>query len=324
MITDTSGETLMENKKTRVLITGASGFIGHCLKSLLSANDYEIILAYNTNKLNSGHYEVIQKNLLEESLYDEFIKFNPEVVIHCAGLNPSVLMHKSDDLFYLFNRDVTLNIAHDFLKFCKISNNHITRKFINLSTYEIYGNINELKGFDEFSDTNPMNAYADSKAQAVKEIESMDEEQIKFVNIICTNNFGPQQSRDKLIPAVFEKLIHDQEITIHGDGTSQRTWTFVKDTCDGILKVVDLGLHKRYHISSDDHISVIGIINSLHSLLKSKNIIKTSSAKLNWCKAGSNPIFKINSKWSQEQLKWKAKTPFLKGLEQTTEHLSNH
>jgi len=309
------------HKKETVLILGASGFIGQRLKYKLSSENYNLALTYNNSKLDAPRCVVIQKDLSSDSMINEFLKIKPDIVINCTGLNPSVLQPKDDHLFYQFNRNATTNLAHDFLMYSNSIENHEPKKFINLSTYEIYGNIKDISGFNELSGTNPLNAYADSKAQAIKEIEELCKEKLRFINVICTNNFGPGQSNDKLIPIVYNKLINNQKIIINGDGSSQRTWTYVDDTCKGIIQILKHGNHSRYHLSSHNHVSVIGVIKSIHTLLKSKQIISTDSAQLDWQEADCNPVFKIDSSWSEKQLNWNAKTSFIEGLDRTIEYL---
>jgi|GEM_PF-2504493 len=318
---DTSRETPMDSNDTKVLITGASGFIGKCLYKILLHSGYNVMCTYHTHPIHGHAIHSIKSDLLNESLYDELTKFKPDTIIHCAGLNPSVLLSQDAKLFYQFNCDATVNLAKDFLKYSYSSEGSQPKKFLNLSTYEIYGNIKDLTGFNELSCTNPLNAYADSKSQAVIKIEQLDSKNVNFINIICTNNYGPGQSSDKLIPNVFDKLIRNHEIIISGDGSSQRTWTYIYDTCLGIMKILENGTHKRYHLSSQSHISVIGVIKTIHEILKSQNLITTSSARLKWQKADENPVFKIDSSWSEKQLNWNAKTSFIKGLEQTIDYL---
>ncbi|GAA4825220.1 dTDP-glucose 4,6-dehydratase [Marinicella pacifica] len=310
----------MHNNLSRIFVTGASGFIGSYLHKIISQSGYDVICIYNVHAINNSTPS-IKCNLQHESLYDQFIKFKPDTIIHCAGLNPSALIKQDDSMFYQFNRDATLNLANQFLKYCESNQNKNKKKFLNLSTYEIYGNIKDLNGFNESSSTNPLNAYADSKAQAVNEIEQLVSNSVDFINVICTNNYGPGQSNDKLIPVVFNKLIKNQKIIIKGDGSSQRTWTFVKDTCEGIIQALKNGKHKRYHLSANNQISVIGVIKAIHDILKSQNFVATDSARLTWHEANNNPIFKIDSSWSEKELNWTAKTPFSMGLKHTLEYL---
>lgn len=314
-------EVLMVNNLTNVLLIGASGFIGQNLKRYLFSDNFNITLTYNNSILHDNCFTVIQKDLTSNSFYKDFVNLNPDIVINCAGLNPTILKAQDEQLFYKFNRDITVNLAYDFLKYSESTKSHTSKKFLNLSTYEIYGNINSLKGFKESSKTNPLNAYADSKAQAVNEIEKIESKNVFFTNIICTNNYGPGQSNDKLIPVVFNKLIKNQKIIIKGDGSSQRTWTFVKDTCEGIIQALKNGNHKRFHLSSNNHVSVIGVIKSIHNILKSQELISTDSARLIWHEASDNPVFRIDSSWSEKVLNWNANTSFLNGLEQTIQHL---
>lgn len=309
-------------KKTNVLLIGASGFIGQNLKTYLLSYNFNVALTYNNSILNDNRCTVIQKDLTSDSLYNEFVNLNPDIVIHCAGLNPLALEFQDAQAFYQFNHDITVNLAIDFLKYCKTNKYLTPKKFINLSTYEIYGNVTGSQKITEISKVNPLNAYADSKAQAVNKIEELDGKNVDFINIICTNNYGPGQSIDKLIPNVFNKLINNQEIIIKGNGLSQRTWTFVNDTCEGIIKAMKYGNNKRYHLSSQNHISVIEVVNTIHEILKSQNLISTDYARIIWQESKINPVFKIESSWSEKQLNWKAKTSFKSGLEQTIEYLT--
>ena len=310
----------------KVLITGASGFIGSHLCQMLINQGYTVAAMVHQKSMRLKHprLKVFKSDLSQSGIIDVLSSFKPTYLIHTAAINPSVLAGKNHLDFNHFNHQVTMKLANQFVEFNDQSYNssvHLPRKFINLSTYEIYGESIDPLGHDEQAGLNPLTDYASSKAKTHHQIEQMNLDYVDFINVVCSNNYGPWQSSEKLIPAVFNRLIQDKAIDLYGDGTSKRTWTFVTDTCSGILQVMLNGNKKRYHLSSNEEASVESMVVKVHQIMRDKNIIQTHEPKIDWYPADLNPSFKMNDRASKDDLKWRAETALQNGLSITIDYL---
>ena len=309
----------------KVLVTGASGFIGSHLTQLLLKSGFVVHGVCYSQKIHIEHPQltVTKKDLSRDSLGAELRAFRPDCLVHTAAINPSVKQLSLNPDFNQFNHEVTLDLVAQYLDYVtsigqsKVSNLH---KLINLSTYEIYGEASDL-GHDENAKMNPLTEYAASKAITHDALESMSCSYAQLINVVCSNNYGPSQSKEKLIPAVFERLVKNQSINLYGDGSSQRTWTYVMDTCLGILEVLLRGRRNRYHLCSDEDVTVKNMVYKIHQILKDKQIIQTPKPKIQWHPSDLNPAFKMSDILSKNDLKWRAKTGLNEGLALTIDHL---
>jgi dTDP-glucose 4,6-dehydratase len=310
----------------KVLITGASGFIGSHLCQLLLSHGFNVVGICHQTPMRFKHpcLQVIKSDLSQNGMTDILNAFEPDFLIHTAALNPSVRLSSDRLDFNLFNHQVTMKLANQFIDYSDRKHrdsNQSNKKLINLSTYEIYGELIGSMGHDEQAQLNPLTAYARSKAKTHHEIEQMDPDQVSLINVVCSNNYGPWQSEEKLIPAVFKNLLQGKAINLYGDGSSNRTWTYVSDTCSGILSVMLNGQQKRYHLCSNEEASVESIVIMIHQILQGKKIIHTRKPVIDWHPSDMNPSFKMDARASQNDLKWRANTDLKTGLSITIDQL---
>lgn len=307
----------------KVLITGASGFIGSQLTQQLLAKGLSVIGLYNNQPMRQQHPRLIavQKNLSQQGIEAELKQHQPDCLIHAAAINPSVKLDQEQVDFHQFNHQVTMAMVAQFLSFAKSHPSKAKKKLINLSTYEIYGHCDDPAGFDMGASLKPMTAYASSKAKTHQAIEQLESSAVQFINVVCSNNYGPWQSSEKLIPAVVQAFINQQPIELYGDGSSTRTWTHVHDTCEGLVKIAMHGNQRKYHLCSDDDATVEEVVLNIHRLLLSKNAIQTQQPLIKYHPADFNPIFKINNQHSTNDLKWQPSIYLDVGLSTTLDHM---
>jgi dTDP-glucose 4,6-dehydratase len=303
-----------------ILLTGASGFIGQHLTDLLVREGMQIIAVHHQHPVSRMHPNIIPlgQNLLQDALHSELLRYQPDAVIHAAAINPSVVMSRTGQDYRSFNEEVGLRLASNYQR----SLSGKQGMFINLSTYEVYGSCALPDGFTERSPLNPESDYAASKARLLSQLESLNAENMSVINVVCANNYGPWQRADKLIPAMVNRLLANQPIDIYGDGTSQRSWTYVADTCMGLLKTLQRGLPGRYHLSSEVDMQVMEVVRSVRDQLCDMQLIKPQSLNIRWHDSQTDPRFKINNDWTQQQLGWQPSTPFGLGLAQTIRALT--
>jgi dTDP-glucose 4,6-dehydratase len=137
----------------------------------------------------------------------------------------------------------------------------------------------------------------------------------------CSNNYGPYQFPEKLIPVIIKSLVKNNKIPIYGDGQQIREWLFVEDHCDAILKVINKGvIGESYNIGSKNEIANIELVEKI---IKAYNDITGSNKDLNSCvkyvkdRLGHDFRYSVNCKKLQSQLGWKNETSFMESLTQT-------
>jgi dTDP-glucose 4,6-dehydratase len=190
------------------------------------------------------------------------------------------------------------------------------KKFIQISTDEVFGSL--MKGSAvESSKFNPSSPYAASKASAELLIKSFHKTYDLDVMITrCTNNYGPRQYTEKLIPKVISLAIKNKKIPIFGNGTNIRDWIYVDDHCDAIEKVLLQGKSgESYNISSDNELDNIYVIKKILKILDKKEELMEFVDD----RPGHDFRYSLNSSKIKKNLFWKPSTKFTQGLEKTIE-----
>ena len=192
-------------------------------------------------------------------------------------------------------------------------------KLIHISTDEVYGDI--LKGrSNENYPYQPSSPYAASKASSDHLVSSY----VRTFNLPaivtnCSNNYGPKQHPEKLIPKLIYNIINNKPLPIYGKGTNSREWIFVKDHCEALLKIFLKGkIGQFYNIGSNKNLNNLQVVNTL--LKHSKKIFKIGNkTKVIFIKdrPGHDLRYALNSKKLKKELRWYPKTSFKKGVELT-------
>lgn len=259
----------MKNQKT-VVITGGSGFIFSHFVELLLERGYKVInidkLTYASNpdfKPSSPNYSFIQADIkdLKEIPYCDY-------VVHAAAESHVERSISNSDPFIDSNILGTYNLL-ELLKNKKIENMQMGWEynepiFVHVSTDEVHGDI-EKGFFSEAAPHNPSNPYAASKASAEMLVKAWARTYgIPYRITRTTNNYGPRQHPEKLIPRCITNCLRGEKIPIQGTGEYIRNWIYVKDNCNAILKVMEEGKNgETYNISSNEEYSVIQIVTMI-------------------------------------------------------------
>jgi len=269
-----------------ILVTGGSGFIGsHFIEEVLKRSD--IIKLYNldantyaANKSlpfeNDSRYQKLtmdiaapyfpsQKNFLESLNLDYVVHFAAESHVDNSITGPRKFIDT--------NIIGTFNLLENF----KSSN---IKKFIHISTDEVFGTLNNKEGpFDIDSPYRPNSPYAASKAASDLLVRSYIKT-YKFPAIItnCSNNFGPRQFPEKLIPLAISKLKNKEAIPVYGNGSNVRDWIYVKDHVNAIIRVIQDGVvGNQYLIGGDNEISNYELIHLIKEVYE-----ELSQSKVDW------------------------------------------
>ena len=200
-------------------------------------------------------------------------------------------------------------------------------RFIHISTDEVYGSLRpKEKSFSENNKFFPNSPYSASKASAEHIMRSYFKT-YSFPVIIsnCSNNYGPFQYPEKLMPLIIQNCISNKMLPVYGDGKQIRDWLFVDDHCLAILKILKRGkLGETYNIGGNTELSNIKLITEICRLLdkkykkeKNNSFLKQITYVLD--RPGHDRRYAINSKKIQKELGWKPKYSFSKGIKITIE-----
>lgn len=238
----------MENLKRNILVTGGSGFIGsnfilYWLKKYPNDHIYNLdALTYAGNPDNlisvasSNHYTFVHGNIEELTLLDLLKDEGIQYVVHFAAES-----HVDRSILDPFTF-IQTNIAGTGC-LLQIARQLRIKKFVHISTDEVYGSLGETGYFTESSPLMPNSPYAASKASSDMLVRSYHQTYgLPTLITRCSNNYGPRQFPEKLIPTIITKAMSDEAIPIYGDGKQIRDWLHVEDHCKAIDAVFHQGM----------------------------------------------------------------------------------
>ena len=295
-----------------VLVTGGCGFIGtHLLELLLKETDYRILVA---DKLSyAADARNISKFTQQNNYNEDRIKFYYVDIANSAALSSIFNDNKIDGVINVAAEShvdnsisgpepfVYSNIVGPF-NLLELSKKYNIKKFLQVSTDEVYGSASDMDMFDETEKLNPSSIYSASKASADLLAMSYYKTHGMHVNITrCSNNYGPYQHHEKLLPKVILNALSDKKIPVYGNGTNTREWIYVKDHCRAILTTFQEGLPGEiYNVSTIVEYTNIAIIKLILKMLgKSENLITFVEDR-----KGHDQAYRIYSKKISTELNW--------------------
>lgn len=314
-----------------ILITGGAGFIGSNFVNLMVrkyGEEYTYVvydkLTYAANmenlKPSDGKYIFVKGDICDlEQNIETLKKYDIDAVVHFAAESH---VDNSIKRPLTFTETNVLG-THALLEACKqVWGEGSTNKFVHVSTDEVYGSLGDEGYFTETSPIQPNSPYSASKASsdliafAYAETFKMN---VSVTN--CSNNYGPNQHHEKLIPHMISLAIKDQPLTVYGEGLNIRDWLFVDDHCEAI----DIVLHKgrkgeRYNIGGHNekrNIEIVKLI--LNRLGKPESLIQHVEDR-----KGHDFRYAIDPTKTREEFGWEPHTMFDDGIVKTIDWYLEH
>jgi len=330
------------------LVTGGAGFIGsNFIPYYLEANPDHIVvnldlLTYagdlrNLAELN-GHerYEFVKGDILDKNLLNElFAKHQFVGVFHFAAESHVDNSISGPSAFVETNINGTFNLL-------EVARNHWMdgpgqlkagkedHRFLHVSTDEVYGSLGDTGLFTEETPYAPNSPYSASKASSDFLVRSYHHTYgMNVVTTNCSNNYGPKQHNEKLIPTIIRKAISGEPIPIYGDGKNVRDWLYVLDHCKGIEIAFVKGLSgETYNIGGKNERNNLYIVDKICSLLDDK---KPSSSGKSYKelisfvtdRPGHDRRYAIDATKIENELGWQADEDFESGIEKTVDWYLN-
>ena len=304
----------------KLLVTGGLGFIGsNFILKLLQKDDIQItnidaeLLGSNHNNLselnNSPNYHFVKGNITNRNLMEKLIG-NSDAVINFAAetfVDRSIL---DANQFLVSNIRGTYTILEILRKQKK--------RLVQISTGEVYGSLENDSATEEYR-FDPSNPYAATKASAELLVNSyVKTYDLDCVITRCTNNYGPRQFYEKLIPKTIFLANHDKKIPIYGTGKNIRDWIFVDDHCEAVYNVLLNGKSgESYNISSNNELDNITIVKTILEIMdKSDDLIEFVDDR-----PGHDLRYSLDSSKIRHFLKWNDKIAFDDGIRMTIDSI---
>ena len=310
----------------KIIVTGGLGFIGSNLIKLLIKKNYLVINIdkvnyasnfYNTKDFLKKSYKFIKLDINNRSKLKKILNFHKPVAIF--NLAAETHVDRSIDTPAEFIRSNIVGVFNLLEVFKEFTKKNKKAKLIHISTDEVYGDV--LKGRSKESDPyKPSSPYAASKASSDHLVYSYVRTfKLNAMITNCSNNYGPHQHPEKLIPKLIYNIINNKPLPLYGRGKNSREWIFVDDHCDALLKVFKNGNKGEfYNIGSNINSSNFDVAKLLIEISKEKiKLGKNVKIKFIKDRPGHDFRYALDSKKVLKKLKWKSKVNLKKGLENT-------
>ncbi len=301
----------------KLLITGGAGFIGSEFVREGIRRGYEIAVvdklsyAGDLKRLEEAEGKIVfhQVDVSDRyALSRVFSVEKPDAVVHWAAeshVDRSIVDATPFLDTNIKGTQVLLDISRDF----KIE------RFINISTDEVYGDLKEDGQFYETTPLNPSSPYSVSKASADMLGRAYFRTYgLPVVTVRPSNNYGPWQYPEKLIPVVIMKALNNEKVPVYARGENVREWLFVSDCADGVFEILGKGsAGETFNIGSGEEKRNIDVVKMILQILgRSEDLIEYVKDRL-----GHDFRYSLNSTKVDDQLGWRAKTKVPEGIEKT-------
>jgi len=324
----------------KILVTGGAGFIGsnfiyYCLNNNNIVLNYDVLsYAGNINNLekitDNENYRFVRGDICDKEYFNECLKeFKPDFLVNFAA--ESHVDRSIDDSTDFIKTNIlgTSVLLDSCLEYYSKINNKF--KFLHISTDEVYGSLASDGLFTEKTSYNPSSPYSASKASSDHLVNAWNKTYGIKTNIInCSNNYGPYQFPEKLIPLVIISAINEKSIPIYGDGSNIRDWLYVEDHCSAIYTILLNGENgETYNVGGGQEKSNLEVVNTICEILdRVSPSSKLGSYKdlVNFVEDRPGHDFRYAVDYSKikNDLSWEPKETFISGINKTVSWYLNN
>ncbi len=329
----------------KIIITGGCGFIGsNFIRKQI--NETENIIAnidsltyagnnQNLSKVDENSRYSFYKGEITNSVFVDLVfkEFNPDAIIHFAAEshvdksieNPLKFVETN-----VLGTGILLNTSLNYWK-SKFNGNPNAFKFIHVSTDEVFGSLGKTGFFDEKSPYKPNSPYSASKAASDHLVRAWNKTyDIPAILTNCSNNYGPYQYPEKLIPLMITNCLEGKNLPVYGSGQNIRDWIYVDDHCDALNTVLSDGIiGESYNIGGNNEIDNLSLVKYICDLLDSRKPRPNGKKYKELItfvndRAGHDFRYAINSSKINNELQWSPKESFETGILKTIDWYINN
>ena len=319
----------------KILITGGSGFIGTNFINYLSKFKIKIVNIDKISQIstpekfkkiiNRKHYTFIRYDLSNpKKIFNILKKEKPDFIVNFAA-ESHVDRSISDPLYFIKNNiDLSMNLFLAYAKYQKIKK----AKFFQISTDEVYGSVSKglSKETDRYEPSSPYSASKGCVDLIATSFNKTYDTQIKVINL--SNNYGPYQYPEKLIPTLILYFLKDKPAPVYGKGKNIREWIHVSDSCRAIYKTIlsnkkfdkiNIGSNKR-----SSNLEIVGLIFRIMKNKKLTNLNKNNYIEFVKDRPGHDERYALNTDFFNKNIKYKIQKNLFDGLEETVSWYINN
>lgn len=319
----------------RIIVTGGAGFIGSHLVLSLVREGHHVLnidkLTYAANidylapVLDNSLYSFAKLDICDKSAISDAIEaYQPDMLMHLAAESHVDRSIDNADSFIQTNLVGTASLLSSALSYYSAKKTG-DFKFIHVSTDEVYGDLQaEDPKFCEESNYKPNSPYSASKAGSDHLARAWYRTyDLPVIITHCSNNYGPHQHDEKLIPTVIAKAVSGQSIPVYGNGQNVRDWIHVHDHVAGLMCVVTSGKKgETYNFGGDNEIRNIDLVHKICAILDEKRPLqggKSYAGQISFVtdRKGHDIRYAVNNDKSQRDLRWKPQNALDTGLRET-------
>lgn len=317
------------------LVTGGAGFIGSNFVHYM-LNKYSNIKIVNLDKLtyagnlenlksieNNPNHVFVQGDICDNELVESlFVKFDIDYVVNFAAESHVDRSIKEPEVFAKTNVLGTVTLLNAAKKaWSEGEGFKAGKKFLQVSTDEVYGSLGESGYFMETTPLDPHSPYSSSKAGGDFMVKAYADTYKMPVNITrCSNNYGPYQFPEKLIPLLINNCLNHKDLPVYGDGLNIRDWLYVEDHCKAIDMVINGGkLGEVYNVGGHNERTNIQIVKTVIQYLQETvdSAINETLIKYVEDRKGHDRRYGIDPEKIKNELGWYPETTFEVGIKKT-------
>lgn len=328
-------ELLGGNTMKTYLVTGGAGFIGSNFVHYM-LNKYEDIKLINFDKLTyagnlenlkavegKANYVFVQGDICDKELVEGlFEKYDIDYVVNFAAESHVDRSIKTPEIFAQTNVLGTVTLLNAAKKAWEVNGSWKEgKKFLQVSTDEVYGSLGNTGYFTETTPLDPHSPYSSSKTGADLMVKAYADTYKMPVNITrCSNNYGPYQFPEKLIPLLINNCLNKRTLPVYGDGLNVRDWLYVEDHCKAIDMVVNNGkLGEVYNVGGHNERTNIQIVKTVIAYLNESVDKEITEALIKYVedRKGHDRRYGIDPEKIKNELGWYPETTFEVGIKKT-------